>query len=520
VPATLPTKTEPSLGVVLTDARAPRPNELAAVHLERIKDRIIELATELGLLDGTTPNSIHKDALFDADFAGTFTGHLVRTGTGLYAAVKNNLTAITSPTIADLAGYSAGSIWINGNLAPVPRAFVFAGEDSGDAIWVEIAHLATTTPANVVSSAPTVGTSTTVARSDHTHLLTEAVLRTVTATLTAATSVNSQRLTSVADPTGAQDAATKFYVDSVASGLDPKQNCRLASTANIASLSTLLTIDGVTTVAGDRVLVKNQTAGETNGIYIAAAGAWTRSTDADSDAEVTSGLYTWVSEGTVNADSAWVLTTSDPITLGVTVLSFTQFSGLGQITAGAGLTKTANTLDVVANADASIFVNANDIQVGILATDAQHGNRGGSALHALAIADGANGFLSGVDKAKLDRFQIAIVTTTDATVTTILSITLAATECLLIVADTVAQRTDTTADVAGYTRRAVVRREAAGAASLVSTVDTIGLDKESAGSVTWDATIDVSGNDVRVRVMGQAAKTVNWRTLVQTVRIV
>jgi hypothetical protein len=119
----------------------------------------------------------------------------------------------------------------------------------------------------------------------------------------------------------------------------------------------------VTLAAGERVLVKNQTLGQENGIYVfnGAAAAMTRASDADTSAEVTAGLFTFVSEGTANADSGWYLTTNNPITLGTTPLVFVQFSGAGQIVSGAGLTKTGNTLDV--GAGAGITVNADTIQV-------------------------------------------------------------------------------------------------------------------------------------------------------------
>jgi len=122
------------------------------------------------------------------------------------------------------------------------------------------------------------------------------------------------------------DLVNKGYVLDVLAGLrDPKDACRVASTANI-DLATggLLSIDGVVTVAGDRVLVKNQTNGEENGIYIAAVGAWSRSTDADSDAEITNGLSVLITEGLMNARKLYVLTTADPIVLNTTVLDFAQ----------------------------------------------------------------------------------------------------------------------------------------------------------------------------------------------------
>lgn len=172
----------------------------------------------------------------------------------------------------------------------------------------------------------------------------------------------SNKLTNLATPTAASDAATMAYVDSVAQGLDIKASVRAASTANLA-LSGTQTVDGVALSVGDRVLVKDQSAGAANGIYVVAAGAWPRATDADTNAKVTSGLFVFVEEGTLADNTGWVLTTNNPVTLGTTALVFAQFSGAGQVLAGAGLTKTGNTLDVGANADSSIVVNADDIAV-------------------------------------------------------------------------------------------------------------------------------------------------------------
>ena len=153
------------------------------------------------------------------------------------------------------------------------------------------------------------------------------------------------RLTGLGDPQGAQDAVTKAYVDLTVQGLEPKQSVRAASTANIATLSGPMTLDGVALVAGDRVLVKDQTTAGQNGIYVVAAGAWTRSADADVWGELIS-AYVFVESGTTNADMGYLATVDPGGALGTTAITFVQFTGAGQILAGAGLTKSGNTLDV------------------------------------------------------------------------------------------------------------------------------------------------------------------------------
>lgn len=167
-------------------------------------------------------------------------------------------------------------------------------------------------------------------------------------------------------PTDDAHAATKGYVDSARSGLDVKQSVRAATTApiNIATdLENGDTIDGVTLATGNRVLVKDQSTASENGIYVVvASGAASRASDADSNDEVTAGMFTFVEEGTANADTGWVLTTNQPITLGSTGLVFAQFSGAGQVVAGDGLTKSGTTINAVGTAD-RITVNPDSIDI-------------------------------------------------------------------------------------------------------------------------------------------------------------
>jgi len=179
---------------------------------------------------------------------------------------------------------------------------------------------------------------------------------------TGTVAVNSARITGLADPIDPQDAATKAYVDGARSGLDVKESVRAATTGNI-TLSNTQTIDGVALSNGDRVLVKDQTNAVQNGIYIVSSGAWVRAEDADEPNEVTAGLFVFVESGTSNADSGFVLTTDSPLTVGTDALSFVQFSGAGQIIAGAALTKTGNQLDVQVAAAGGIEIAADALQL-------------------------------------------------------------------------------------------------------------------------------------------------------------
>jgi len=180
---------------------------------------------------------------------------------------------------------------------------------------------------------------------------------------------NGNLLQGLKNPSGDLDAANKLYVDSVASGLDIKNSCRVATigteqfiigTGAVTQINGL-TVDGITLSIGDRILIKNANTGTgaaspsnsnqpANGIYRVTANTTnltvTRDTDADTSAEVTSGLFTFITAGTTNTALGFVLITQGTITLNTTALQFTQFSAATQITAGAGLGQTGNAFDV------------------------------------------------------------------------------------------------------------------------------------------------------------------------------
>ena len=181
------------------------------------------------------------------------------------------------------------------------------------------------------------------------------------------------KVTNVGTPTASTDAATKAYVDSVAQGLSVKTAVRVATTANI-TLSGIQTIDGVLLVAGDRVLVKNQSTTSQNGVYDVASGAWTRSADSDAGTELVNAFY-FVNSGTTLQATGWTQSTPGPITIGSTAIVFNQFSGAADYQAGSGLTKTGLTFDVGTASSARIVVNADNIDLATTGVTAGTYNR-------------------------------------------------------------------------------------------------------------------------------------------------
>ena len=184
---------------------------------------------------------------------------------------------------------------------------------------------------------------------------------------------------------GDTSLANKAYVDQVAQGLDAKPSCRAATTANLsvsysngtngvgatltASSNGAITMDGVSPVVNDRILVKDQTAAAQNGIYVVTTQGdgstpfvLTRATPEDQPAELSGGSFIFVEEGTANGDNGYVFTHTGAPTFGTTALDVTQFSGAGQITAGAALTKSGNQMDVAVD-NSSIEVNADALRV-------------------------------------------------------------------------------------------------------------------------------------------------------------
>ena len=185
-------------------------------------------------------------------------------------------------------------------------------------------------------------------------------------------------------PTADAHFATKGYVDGVSQGLDVKDSVKVATTANI-TLSGTQTIDGVAVSADERVLVKNQTSAAQNGIYLCKAGAWSRTDDLDTGANA-AGFFTFVEQGTVNAENGFVCTSdTGSAVVGTNNLTIAQFSGAGQITTADGLQKTGNTISVDLKSNGGVVIESAELAIDLGAS---------SITGTLAVSDGGTGAVS------------------------------------------------------------------------------------------------------------------------------
>ena len=318
------------------------------------KALVVDANKDIGTLRNITSNGSFSAA------SGTFTGNIV-IGNGAYIGSTSDTDAIQIEADGDVVLSQAlavsGSHTVTGTTTM--NGAVNIGNASADA--VAIAGTATFTPSADFDGGFTVASSQTI-------------------------DMGGNQITNVADPTQAQNAATKAYVDAVKTGLNVKDSVKLGTTAALAASTyangssgvgaTLtanangaLSIDSVAVSTSDRVLIKDQADAAQNGIYTVtntggagAAFVLTRATDADTGAEMPGGTFIFVTQGTNNADNGFTFTHNGTPTIGTTDLTVAQFSGAGQIDAGAGLTKSGNTLAVQVD-DSSIEINSDTLRV-------------------------------------------------------------------------------------------------------------------------------------------------------------
>ena len=318
------------------------------------KALVVDANKDIGTLRNITSNGSFSAA------SGTFTGNIV-IGNGAYIGSTSDTDAIQIEADGDVVLSQAlavsGSHTVTGTTTM--NGAVNIGNASADA--VAIAGTATFTPSADFDGGFTVASSQTI-------------------------DMGGNQITNVADPTAAQAAATKAYVDAVKTGLNVKDAVKLGTTAALAASTyangssgvgaTLtanangaLSIDSVAVSTSDRVLIKDQADAAQNGIYTVtntggagAAFVLTRATDADTGAEMPGGTFTFITQGTNNADNGFVFTHNGTPTMGTTDLTVAQFSGAGNIDAGDGLTKSGNTLAVQVD-DSSIEINSDTLRV-------------------------------------------------------------------------------------------------------------------------------------------------------------
>ena len=236
--------------------------------------------------------------------------------------------------------------------------------------------------------------------------------------------LSNQKVINLADPSAATDAANKQYVDNVARGLFWKQAVRAASTGNINLAAPGATIDGVAMVAGDRFLAKDQTTGGQKGIYVwnGAAAAATRSLDADNGTELSPGTAVTVTEGTVNGDKVFILTTDAAITIGTTDQTWGQLGGGTSYTASNGVQLVGADFRAVAAAGGGISVGAGGISVDTsLVVRKASGNIGNGSSTSIAFAHalGTKDVTVAIREVATDQHVIADVVSTDLNTVTI-----------------------------------------------------------------------------------------------------
>ena len=338
---------------------------MVEVDLEQVEDitagtaaaskaLVVDANKDIGTIRNITSNGSFSAA------SGTFTGNIV-IGNGAYIGSTSDTDAIQIEADGDIVLSQdlavTGSHTVTG--ATILNGAVTLGDASADA--VAITGTATFTPSADFDGGFTVASSQTI-------------------------DMGGNQITNVADPTAAQAAATKAYVDAVKTGLNVKDAVKLGTTAALAASTyangssgvgaTLtanangaLSIDSVAVSTSDRVLIKDQADASQNGVYTvtntggaSAAFVLTRATDADTGAELTGGTFVFVTQGSSQADNGYVFTHNGTPTMGTTDLTVAQFSGAGQIDAGAGLTKSGNTLAVQVD-DSSIEINSDTLRV-------------------------------------------------------------------------------------------------------------------------------------------------------------
>ena len=306
--------------------------------------------------DGAANQALMTDGSGVLTWGGTLAAGAVTGTTGAFTGAVSGTTGTFTSTVVGVAGTFSGAV--SGTTG------TFTGDISSTGSTAGNVQLGVTADNEIDTSSG----SLTIDSAGGTVTIDDNLTISASKTI----DMGANKVTNIADPTGAQDAASKAYVDAVKTGLDIKDSCDIATTADVstwtyangtAGVGATLTAAGNGVVALDsvnltlnmRVLVKDQDPSTENGIYyVSTAGAvgailvLTRALDANQPAELTGGSFTFVEQGTTQAENGYVFTHNGDPTFGAgnTALTVAQFSGAGQIIAGTSLTKSGNTMNV------------------------------------------------------------------------------------------------------------------------------------------------------------------------------
>jgi len=309
----------------------------------------------------------------------TFVGVSISGSTNTLSNIGNSSLTNSSITINGSSVSLGGSITVTAtatNALTIGTGLTGTSYNGSTPVTIAIdSTVVTLTGSQVLTNKSMSGSSNTFTNIPNSALTNSSVTIGTTNIALGATSLTLGGLTTVTvtqDPVSAFQLATKQYVDNIAQGLNAKASCVYSTTADI-TLSGLATQAGgdwaSSLTAGDRILVKNQTSSQFNGIYVAAAGTWARSADMDVWAEVPSS-FVFIQSGSTLADTGWVTTANAGGTIDVTPMPWVQFSGAGTYTAGTGLTLTGTVFSIT-NTAVTAAAYGSATQVGTFTVNAQ-----------------------------------------------------------------------------------------------------------------------------------------------------